>query len=87
MTSNSPSSDSGYHCDDWPKLPNGTDYDRKQLFDLVLNGKSPFSDVWDVHQLIQEIEEHLGTEVMDIPFVYDGANCYVSFPGPIVRYI
>ncbi|KAL7939754.1 3-hydroxybutyryl-CoA dehydratase [Trichoderma chlorosporum] len=76
MNSNSPSSDSGYNCDDWPKMPDGTDYDRKQLLDLVHNGKSPFSDVWDVNQLIQEIEEHLGTKIVDIPFVYDGANSY-----------
>ncbi|EHK25424.1 uncharacterized protein TRIVIDRAFT_143871 [Trichoderma virens Gv29-8] len=78
MTSNSPSSDSSYVCDDWPKMPDGTDYDRKQLFDLVLSGKSPFSDVWDVKQLIQEIEEHLDTKIVDIPYVHDGANCYSS---------
>ncbi|UKZ75285.1 hypothetical protein TrVFT333_002961 [Trichoderma virens FT-333] len=76
MTSNSPSSDSSYVCDDWPKMPDGTDYDRKQLLDLVLSGKSPFSDVWDVKQLIKEIEEHLDTKIVDIPYVHDGANCY-----------
>ncbi|KAL7949658.1 3-hydroxybutyryl-CoA dehydratase [Trichoderma barbatum] len=70
------SSDEFYFRDDWPKMADGTDYDRKQLLDLVRNGKSPFSDVWDVNQLIQEIEEHPDTTVVDIPHVYDGANCY-----------
>jgi len=69
--------------DDWPRMQDGTDFDRRQLLTLVRNGSSPFQDVWDVNLLIQEIEENLGTTVIDIPVVYYGSNNYVSSFNPI----
>ncbi|KAM3444756.1 hypothetical protein NHJ13734_001106 [Beauveria thailandica] len=62
--------------DPWPKMPDGTDFDGKQLLSLVHSGKSPFEDAWDVNLLIRELEENLGAAVTDIPFVYDGSNNY-----------
>jgi hypothetical protein len=61
--------------DEWPKMPDGCDFDGKQLLTLVRNGTSPFP--WDVNLLIQEVEEKLGTRVIDIPSVYSGSNNYV----------
>ena len=63
--------------DDWPKMQDGTDFDGKQLLTLVHSGNSPFHGVWDVNLLIQEIEENLGTHVIDIPMLYNGSNNYV----------
>lgn len=65
-------------CDEWPKISNGSNFDGKQLLTLVRTGNSPFQGVWDVWLLIREVEENLGVEVIDIPFVYWGANYYVS---------
>ncbi|KAL8346133.1 hypothetical protein RB598_000167 [Gaeumannomyces tritici] len=65
-----------YLQDPWPKLPDGTNFDGKQLFSLVRSGKSPFDGAWDVNLLIREIEESLGAEMTDIPFVYNGSNNY-----------
>ncbi|KAF3911815.1 hypothetical protein AA313_de0207853 [Arthrobotrys entomopaga] len=62
--------------DDWPKMPDGTDFNGKQLLTLVLNGKSPFQRVWDVKLLIREIEENLGAQVINIPTVSKGSNNY-----------
>ncbi|KAJ4307449.1 hypothetical protein N0V84_012723 [Fusarium piperis] len=62
--------------DDWPKMPDGTDFNGQQLLALVRNGASPFRQAWDVNLLIREIEENLGTQVIDIPFVYSGSNNY-----------
>ena len=39
---------------------------------------APPEGVWDVKLLIREIEENLGAQVIDIPFVYNGSNNYVS---------
>ena len=64
--------------DDWPKMPDGSDFDGKQLLALVRSDNSPFHGVWDVHMLIREIEENLGTQVIDIPVIYNGSNNYVS---------
>ncbi len=64
--------------DSWPKMPDGTDFDGKLLFSLVHKGESPFDRAWDVNLLIREIEESLGAKVIDIPFVYNGSNNYVS---------
>lgn len=58
-------------------MPDGTEFDGKQLFTLVRNGESPFLD-WDVDLLIQEIEKILETQVIDIPNVSRGSNNYVS---------
>ncbi|KAL8296266.1 hypothetical protein RB600_001647 [Gaeumannomyces tritici] len=65
-----------YLQDLWPKLPDGTNFDGKQLFSLVRSGKSPFDGAWDVNLLIRKIEESLGAEMTDIPFVYNGSNNY-----------
>ncbi|KFY95009.1 hypothetical protein V498_03581 [Pseudogymnoascus sp. VKM F-4517 (FW-2822)] len=62
--------------DDWPQMPDGSDFDGKQLLTLVRGGNSPFHGVWDVNLLIQEIEENLDTQVVDIPQVYNGSNNY-----------
>ena len=67
-----------YFCDDWPKMPDGSDFDGKQLLTLVRSGNSPFHVVWDVKLLIREIEENIGAQVIDIPIVYMGANNYVG---------
>lgn len=63
-------------CDDWPKMLDGRDFDGRNLLNLVRMGHSPFKGVWDVNLLIREIEEHLNTQVMDIPTVYNGSNNY-----------
>ncbi|KAK0643284.1 3-hydroxybutyryl-CoA dehydratase [Cercophora newfieldiana] len=64
--------------DDWPSMPDadGKPYDGMNLMQLTLNGKSPFAGVWDVRQLIREIEDKLNTRVADIPFVDKGSNNY-----------
>ncbi|KAF8694423.1 hypothetical protein AX14_002043 [Amanita brunnescens Koide BX004] len=62
--------------DDWPKMPDGIDFDGKQLLTLVRRGNSPFHGVWDVNQLIREVEQNLCTKVIDIPVVYRGSNNY-----------
>ena len=64
--------------DNWPKMPDSSDFDSKQLLTLVRSGNSPFHGVWDINLLIQEIEENLGAEVIDIPVVFKGSNNYVS---------
>lgn len=63
-------------------MPDGSEFDGKQLLTLVRGGSSPFHGVWDVNLLIQEIEENLDTQVVDIPQVYNGSNNYAS---PSVR--
>lgn len=62
--------------DDWPKMPDGRDFDGQQLLTLVRSGNSPFHGVWDVNLLIREIEENVGAQVVDIPAVYKGSNNY-----------
>lgn len=49
---------------------------------MALAGASPFGRVWDVKLLIREVEKNVGAQVIDVPFVYNGANNYVnSFLG------
>lgn len=69
---------SEYMQDDWPKMPNGEDYDGKQLLTLLRDGKSPFQGLWDVNLLIREVEESLDTQVIDIPMISKGSNNYVG---------
>ena len=64
--------------DDWPKMPDDSDFDGKQLLTLVRSGNSPFHGVWDVNLLIREIEENLGVQVIDILVIYKGSNNYGS---------
>ncbi|KAI5862396.1 hypothetical protein GGS23DRAFT_98537 [Durotheca rogersii] len=70
------SSDDGYIRDDWPKIPDGSNYDGKRLLTLVRSGNSPFKKVWDVNLLIQEVEDNINSQVIDIPFVSKGSNNY-----------
>lgn len=67
-----------YYCDDWPKMPDDSDFDGKRLLSLVQGGNSPFHKIWDVLLLIREIEENLSTQVIDIPVVSSGSNNFVS---------
>ncbi|KAJ5915585.1 hypothetical protein N7466_011518 [Penicillium verhagenii] len=62
--------------DDWPAMADGSQYDGKQLITLVREGKSPFQGLWNVNLLIQEIEKHIGSQVVDIPAVEKGSNNY-----------
>lgn len=57
--------------DDWPKMPDGSDFDGKQLLTLVHSGNSPFHGVWDVNLLIREIEENHGKMSNDLPTSVD----------------
>lgn len=72
--------------DDWPVMPDGTDFDGEQLLSLVRSGNSPFHGVWDVNLLIREIEENLGSQVIDILTVNRGSNNYVRF-SPLSTFI
>ncbi|KAF2496828.1 3-hydroxybutyryl-CoA dehydratase [Lophium mytilinum] len=67
---------SKYIKDDWPVMPDGSPFDGKGLLSLVNGGKSPFDGVWDVKLLLREIEKNLDVKVIDIPFVFNGANNY-----------
>lgn len=67
-----------YDHDEWPKMPDGNDFDGKQLLTLVRCGNSPFHGLWDVNLLIREIEENLDAQVIDIPVISKGSNNYVS---------
>ena len=58
-------------------MPDGSKYDGKGLFTLIKNNESPFRHMWDVMQLIREVEENLNMKVIDIPFVSKGSNNYV----------
>ncbi|KAH6628786.1 3-hydroxybutyryl-CoA dehydratase [Chaetomium tenue] len=62
--------------DDWPKMPNGYDFDGRHLLTLVRHGSSPFDNEWDVKLLIQEIEGRFLAVVVDIPHVSTGYNNY-----------
>jgi hypothetical protein len=64
--------------DDWPKMPDGSDFDGRSLISLVHSDNSPFDDKWDVDLLIHEIEDNLSAKVVDIPRVSKGSNNYVS---------
>lgn len=64
--------------DDWPSGPDGSPYDGKKLMELVFSNQSPPRGLWNVRQLLQEIEENLNIKVIDIPIVNRGSNKYVS---------
>ncbi|PUU77943.1 3-hydroxybutyryl-CoA dehydratase [Tuber borchii] len=65
-----------YYRDEWPKMPEGNDFDGKHLLSLVRSGNSPFEGLWDVNLLIREIEENLDTQVIEIPDISNGSNNY-----------
>lgn len=71
------SPDSGYVGDDWPKGPDGDDWDGKDLLDLTRKGMSPFRKTWDVQILFREIENITHSSVVDVPSVYHGTNNFV----------
>jgi hypothetical protein len=75
--------------DDWPKMPDGTDFDGKQRLSLVRSGNSLFHGAWDVNLLVREIEKNLGAQVIGIPVVSKGFNNYESVqslrPGSMLR--
>lgn len=60
--------------DEWPKLPDGVDWDGTNLLDLVKLGQNPFGDALDVQALVREIESSINIEIADIPIVSHGAN-------------
>ncbi len=68
-----------YIQDDWPKAQDGTVFNGRHTLELARDGRSPFRNEWDVLLLVHEIEKELNTEVVDIPFVSNGSNNYVSF--------
>ncbi|KAL4947814.1 hypothetical protein BDW69DRAFT_177642 [Aspergillus filifer] len=68
-----------YLRDDWPTTPDGNPYDGKNLLNLVIDNISPFGGLWDVRQLLGEIERNLRSRIVDIPLVVRGschAVCY-----------
>lgn len=65
-----------YLCDDWPQMPDSSDFDGEHLLTLVRSGNSPFHGIWDVNLLIREIEDSLATQVIDIPLLSKGSNNY-----------
>lgn len=65
-----------YSHDDWPKMPDGSEFDGTQLLQLFCSNKSPFQRDWDLNFLIQEIEHNLNTQVIDIQLVSKGSNNY-----------
>ena len=67
-----------YYCNEWPKMPDGNDFDGKHRLSLVHSGNSPFQGLWDVNLLIQEVEENLNTQVIEIPVISIGSDNYVS---------
>jgi hypothetical protein len=64
--------------DEWPQLPDRSDYNGRSLLSLLRSGNSPFRGAWDIDLLVEEIEQSLDTKVVDILFVYNGSNNYVS---------
>ena len=66
-----------YFCDKWPTLPDGQPYDGRELLALVWNGKNPFENA-GMSLVIKEIEDALGSTVVDIPIVTKGSNNLVS---------
>ena len=69
-----------YVYDEWPNMPDGTEYDGKGLLALIHAGCNPFWDQWDVNRIIREVEEALNSEVVHFPCVYNGADNCVDVP-------
>ncbi|KAF3762250.1 hypothetical protein M406DRAFT_263472 [Cryphonectria parasitica EP155] len=60
----------------WPRSPDGSGWDGKNLLPMVLRGASPFRKTWDVNVLLKEVESILGAQVVDIPQASAGAHNY-----------
>ncbi|KAF4448934.1 3-hydroxybutyryl-CoA dehydratase [Fusarium austroafricanum] len=71
------SSEDEYLGDSWPRISDGTRWARRNLLELLEKDESPFSPIWDVKVLLQEVKDKLGAEVADIPCVYTGSNNYI----------
>jgi hypothetical protein len=63
-------------------MPDGSEWDGKNLLDLVRNNTSPFGKIWDVSLLLQEVEIKLHGDVIDVPRVHTGTNNYVRASLP-----
>lgn len=59
--------------DDWPLVPDGSEWDGKNLLDFVRKNISPFGKIWDVSLLLREVESKLHAEVVD-------ASVFISVP-------
>lgn len=83
MTTDSPHisptahTEDGYCGDDWPLMPDGTEWNGKDLLGLSCDGSSPFGNIWDVRILLGEVEIQVQAREVDVPRVYAGANNYV----------
>jgi len=49
---------------------------RQNLLSLAATDQRPFAKEWDIHILFAELEERLGSQVIDIPAVDKGSNDY-----------
>ena len=67
-----------YFHDKWPWMPDGSAWDGTDLLSLARGDQRPFANRWDVNLLFQELEERLGSKVVDVPAVDKGSNKYVS---------
>jgi hypothetical protein len=59
-------------------MPDGNNFNGKQLLTLVRSGNSPFHGLWDINLLIREIKENLDTHIINIPVISKGSNNYIS---------
>lgn len=67
------SSDSSEAWDDWPP-----DFDGTGLFESLESDDPPVFR-FDVRSILGEVEEHVESNVVDIPKVGKGSNYFVSF--------
>jgi hypothetical protein len=65
-----------YVCDEWPKMPGGSDFDGTKLLDWVNRDQSPFREDWDVKLLFQEVEDHTEAKIIEVVLVSKGSNNY-----------
>jgi hypothetical protein len=79
-THSSWSSDSSCAWDDWPH-----DFDGTGLFESLDRDEPPIFR-FDVRAVLDEVEEHVGSKVVDIPKVGKGSNYFVGMQC-INRYI
>lgn len=63
--------------DEWPRFPDDTDWNGRDLLVLLNSGRNPFGDALDVKSLIHEIESCLRNGIAEIPLVTYGANHFV----------
>ncbi|KAJ7226250.1 hypothetical protein B0H12DRAFT_1193299 [Mycena haematopus] len=68
------STDSSSAWDDWPM-----DFDGTGLFESISCADEPIFR-FDVRRVLDEVEEHLDSVVVDIPRVGKGSNYFVRFP-------